>query len=167
MLEFVSRLTVIAASLIISMPPAPATESAAANKAAVENVLKAWMTGDSGALQQLLSDDVEWTITGNSLAAGTTHGRAELISAVLGPFGARFALSQDRFRPRHIGGIYADGDVVVANFDGAGVANDGKPYTNSYVWLLTMRNGKVLKATAFFDSIAFDELWQRVPPARN
>jgi ketosteroid isomerase-like protein len=167
MFEFVSRLTVVAASLMVSLPAAIAAEPAAANKAAVENVLKAWMAGDGGALQQLLTDDVEWTIAGNSVAAGTTHGRAELMSRVLGPFGARFANSPDRFRARRVAGIYADGETVVANFDGAGVANDGKPYSNSYVWLLTMRDGKVTKATAFFDSVAFNELWQRVPPAQN
>ena len=44
-------------------------------------------------------------------------------------------------------------------------ANDGRPYSNSYLWLLTMRGGKVVRATAFFDSIAFNELWRRVVPA--
>jgi uncharacterized protein len=135
-----------------------------ANKVTIEAVFKAWMAGDGAALQPLLSDDVEWTITGRSLASGTTHGRAELMSKVLGPFGARFSRSSDRFRPRQIHGIYGDGDTIIVHFDGAGVANDAKPYSNSYVWLLTMRDGKVVRATAFFDSIAFDDLWQRVQP---
>ncbi len=173
MLEFISRLTIVAASLLASYPTvAPASEtpralqdksqdtsSTIANKAAVERALQAWMSGDGGALQPLLSDEVEWTIAGNSAASGTTRGRAELMSKVLGPFGARFSRSEDRFRPRRILGVYADGDSVVAHFDGAGIANDGKPYTNSYVWLLTMRDGKVTQATAFFDSIAFNDLW--------
>src|ERR1700752_3220390 len=65
-----------------------------ANKARVEGVLKAWMAGDGTALQGLLDDNVEWTITGNSLVSGTTHNRAELNAKVLGPFGARFSKSQ-------------------------------------------------------------------------
>ena len=50
---------------------------------------------------------------------------------------------------------------------GAGVANDGFQYNNSYVWLLTMHSGKVVRVTSFFDSIAFDELWKhpRAPDA--
>jgi uncharacterized protein len=35
------------------------------------------------------------------------------------------------------------------------------------VWILTMRDDKAVRVTAFFDSIAFDELWRRVPPAQN
>jgi uncharacterized protein len=140
---------------------------AATNKATVETILKDWMAGDGTALQRLLADDVEWTITGNSLASGTYHGRAELNAKVLGPFGARFSQSQDRFRPRKINGIYADGDTVVAHLDASGTANDGRPYANAYVWILTMRDGKAIQVTAFFDSIAFDELWRRVLPAQN
>jgi len=139
----------------------------AKNKATVEAILTDWMGGDGGALQRLLDDDIVWTITGNSLASGTTHGRAELNAKVLTPFGARFNHSHDRFRPRKIYGVYAEGDTVIAHLDAAGTANDGKPYENSYVWILTMRDGKAIRATAFFDSIAFDELWRRVPASQN
>jgi len=136
------------------------------NKAVVESMLRAWMAGDGSALQSLLTDDIEWTISGNSAAAGTTHGRGELMTKVLAPFGARFSQSSDRFKPREIYGVYADGEKVIAHFSGAGTTNGGHLYENSYVWLLTMRDGKVVLATAFFDSIAFDELWQ-LPPAAN
>jgi len=177
MLKLISRLTIVAVSVLASYPvTVMAAESPAAihdaglavnNRAAVETMLRAWMKGDSGALQSLFADDVEWTITGNSVAAGTTYGRAELISKVLGPFGARFAQSSDRFRPRRIHGVYADSDTVIVHFDGAGVANDGQAYSNSYLWLLTLRDGKIARGTAFFDSIAFNELWDRVQPAQN
>jgi ketosteroid isomerase-like protein len=177
MLAFISRLTIVAASILVSYPAtARAAESPAAiqdtgpaadNRAAVEAMLRAWMAGDSGALQSLLANDIEWTITGHSAAAGTTRGRAELMSKVLGPFGARFAQSSDRFRPRRIHGVYTDSDTVIVHFDGAGVANDGQAYSNSYLWLLTLRDGKIARGTAFFDSIAFDKLWNRVQPAQN
>jgi ketosteroid isomerase-like protein len=137
------------------------------NKAIVKAALDAWMAGDGGAFQRLLSDDIEWTIAGNSAAAGITHGWAELMDKVLRPFGARFSQSSNRFHPSLVHGLYADGDTVIAYFDGAGTTNNGRPYRNSYVWLLTMRDGKVVRATAFFDSIAFDELWKQVPPAQN
>jgi uncharacterized protein len=60
--------------------------------------------------------------------------------------------------------VYGDGKTVIACFDGAGTAKNGQRYSNSYVWLLTMQNGQVSQATAFFDSIAFDDLWRRVKP---
>jgi hypothetical protein len=44
-------------------------------------------------------------------------------------------------------------------------ARDGKPYVNTYAWFLEVRDGRIVVAHAFFDSIAFDELWTRVAPA--
>jgi uncharacterized protein len=60
--------------------------------------------------------------------------------------------------------IYTDGDTVIVFFDAKGTARDGKPYVNTYAWFLDMRDGKVIAASAFFDSIEFDELWARVTP---
>ena len=60
--------------------------------------------------------------------------------------------------------IYADGDTVIVFFDAAGTASDGQPYTNTYAWFLNMADGKIVEAFAFFDSIAFNDLWQRVSP---
>ena len=60
--------------------------------------------------------------------------------------------------------VHADGDTVVAVWDGSGVANDGRPYASSYAWVMRMRDSQVIDGTAFYDSIAFNELWTRVPP---
>jgi ketosteroid isomerase-like protein len=49
-------------------------------------------------------------------------------------------------------------------WDGRGIANDGQPYENSYAWFMTMNHGKVIDGTAFYDSISFNELWNRVQP---
>jgi uncharacterized protein len=81
----------------------------------------------------------------------------------VGPFGARFARGE-RFRPVRVRSVLADGDTVVAIWDGRGVANDGKPYENSYAFILRMRDGEVVDGTAFFDSISFNDLWTRVTP---
>ncbi|MEH2563663.1 nuclear transport factor 2 family protein [Bradyrhizobium sp. AZCC 2289] len=138
-----------------------------ANKAKIEAALNALMAGDPTDIKKLLAEDVEWTIPGNSLISGTMHSLAEVSQKVFRPFEARFSRSKDRFRLRKIHGIYADGDTIIAHMDGSGLANDGKPYTNSYVWLLTMRNGKATRVTAFLDSYAVDDLWRRVQPAEN
>jgi ketosteroid isomerase-like protein len=41
----------------------------------------------------------------------------------------------------------------------------GTTYENTYAWFLTVRGGAVVTATAFFDSVAFDELWSGVTPS--
>ncbi len=61
--------------------------------------------------------------------------------------------------------MLADGDTVAVVWDGRGVANDGQPYENSYAWIMRMRDGEVVDGTAFYDSISFNALWERVTPA--
>ena len=116
----------------------------------------------TGYITGMLADDVQWTIAGRSAAARTYTSKQQFVDEALAPFAQRFATP---FRPVAIRGLYADGDTVIVLWDGAGIALDGKPYENTYAWFLTFRRGLVTEATAFFDSIAFDDLWSRVAPA--
>jgi ketosteroid isomerase-like protein len=70
---------------------------------------------------------------------------------------------KEGIKPR-IRDLYADGEAVIIFFDAAGVARDGKPYTNTYAWFFDMRDGKVIRAHAFFDSLPFNDLWRRLHP---
>lgn len=103
-----------------------------------------------------------WRIEGHSFVSKTYDNKQQFIDEVLAPFGARFASSSDPFRPVTIRSVYADKDSVIVLWDGCGVANDGRPYENSYAWFLRMRDGKVIDGVAFYDSISFNELWSRV-----
>jgi len=49
-------------------------------------------------------------------------------------------------------------------FDATATAKDGIPYRNTYTWYFQMKEGKVIKAIAFFDARDFDEFWTRVSP---
>ncbi len=53
--------------------------------------------------------------------------------------------------------------TVRAGFDAEGTARDGVPYRDTYSWFLTLADNQIVKGTAFFDSIAFNDFWQRVP----
>ena len=88
---------------------------------------------------------------------------AQAPAPMLAPFGARFA-GGEPFRPVTVRSITADGDTVVVVWDGRGVANDGRPYENSYAWIMRLVDGKVVDGTAFYDSISFNDLWERVRP---
>jgi uncharacterized protein len=61
-----------------------------------------------------------------------------------------------------VGGMYADGDMVIILFDGAATATDGVPYRNTYTWYFQIRGTKVINAIAFFDTRDFDNFWMRV-----
>ena len=130
----------------------------ARNRTLVEAAFTAWRDG-SGSPYDLLADDVSWTIVGRSDASKTYPSREAFMSEVIRPFNARM---REGLRPT-IRNLYVDGDAVVIFFDAAGVAADGESYANTYAWFWEMRDGRVVKAHAFFDSIAFNELWRRVP----
>jgi ketosteroid isomerase-like protein len=133
----------------------------ATNKAIVQRGFDAWAAG-TGSPYDLLADHVKWTITGNSLASKTYGSREAFIGEVIRPFNARMSVG---LKPT-IRRMYADGDTVIVFFDASGTAKDGVPYANTYAWFLQLQDGKITNASAFFDSIAFNELWKRVPASK-
>ena len=97
------------------------------------------------------------------MAEKTYNSRDEFLDTVIKPFNAWLT------KPLipTVRNLHSDGDTVIALFDGEATALDDKPYRNTYAWFMEMRDGKIVKATAFFDSIAFDEFWKRVQAKEN
>ncbi|WP_236735140.1 nuclear transport factor 2 family protein [Mycolicibacterium elephantis] len=133
-------------------------ETEAHNLEVVRAGFDAWSNG-SGSPYEVLADDAVWEIVGNSAASRVYTGKEDFLSNVIRPFNARMATP---LRPT-IRDIYADADTVIVFFDAEGTARDGLPYRNTYSWFLTLADGQIIRGTAFFDSIAFNDFWQRVP----
>lgn len=131
------------------------------NKAAVERAFAAWTDG-SGSPFNLLAERAHWTIPGHSVAAKTYPNREAFMAEVIRPFNARM---KTMLKPT-IRSIYTSGDTVVILFDAEGTALDGISYRNNYAWFLDMKEGQIVNAIAFFDSMAFNDLWRRVTPAQ-
>jgi hypothetical protein len=107
-----------------------------------------------------LDESATWTIVGRSVVSKKYRSREAFMSEVIRPFNARMSVA---LKPA-IRDLYAEGDTVVVLFDASATTIDGKPYRNTYAWFLEMRAGRIVNATAFFDSIEFNELWTRVAP---
>ena len=75
------------------------------------------------------------------------------------PFNARM---KEGIKPS-IRGLHADGDAVIIFFDAAGVARDGRPYTNTYAWFFDMRDGRSAR-TPSSTVLPFNDLWRRLQP---
>jgi ketosteroid isomerase-like protein len=129
------------------------------DKAVVQASFDAWRAG-TGSPYDLLADDARWTIVGHSAASKTYPSKEAFMREVIRPLNARMSAG---LKPtiRH---LYAEGDTVIIFFDASGTARDGQPYGNTYAWFLDMRDGTVVNAFAFFDSVVFNEFWQRVKP---
>jgi uncharacterized protein len=135
-----------------------ATETA--NKALIQAAFDRWSEG-TGSPFELLADDAPWTIVGNSPISRTYASRQEFLDEVIEPFNERLSV---RLVPT-LRGLYADGDMVIALFDAAGVARDDQPYQNTYTWYMRVADGRIVEAIAFFDTIEFTDFWARVAPA--
>jgi uncharacterized protein len=137
-------------------------DEVASNREIIRAAFQAWQDG-TGAVSDLFAPDMTWRIEGHSTASRQYRDTKDFMDEVLLPFAARFARGEP-FRPARIRFVLADGDTVAVVWDGHGVANDGRPYDNSYVWVMRLADGRITDGTAFYDSISFNDLWQRVEP---
>jgi ketosteroid isomerase-like protein len=131
-----------------------------ANRETIRGAFQAWQDG-TAPITDVFAPEMVWRIEGHSVASREYPDRQAFIDEVLAPFGARFA-GGERFRPVTIRSIHADADTVIVVWDGWGVANDGRPYENTYAWIMRLEDGRVVDGTAFYDSISFNDLWARV-----
>jgi ketosteroid isomerase-like protein len=134
------------------------------NRQIVADAFAAWAAG-TGYITGIFAADMHWEIVGRSAASGRYDSTQQFIDEVLRPFGARFSTDAP-FRPVTIRAIYADDEqhTVAVVWDGEGTTRAGTTYRNTYAWFMTLEEGKVTRGTAFYDSIAFDELWRTVRP---
>ncbi len=153
-------LAVVACLMVAPIPIAaaqPYDETESRNLATVQAGFDAWSNG-TGSPYDALADDATWEIVGNSDASRVYVGKEDFLANVIRPFNARMS---SPLRPT-VRDIYADGDTVIVFFDAEGVARDGVPYRNTYAWFLTLRDNRIVKATAFFDGTVFNDFWRRV-----
>ena len=129
------------------------------NKKLIQQAFDQWARG-SGNFFDLLTDDVRWTITGSSPYAKTYVGKQQFIDQSVTPLSVRLA------KPivPTVRNLYADGNVVVAIWDGATTAKDGKPYRTTYSWVMTLSDGRITQVIAFLDLAAYMDVLKRVPP---
>ncbi|WP_232079842.1 Atu4866 domain-containing protein [Mycolicibacterium parafortuitum] len=127
-----------------------------------ELVRDAFARGVSGqdSFYAILAEDVQWTVV-RAEAPRTYTNRAEFLRDGAGPIVSRL----DGPIRAEVHELVADGDTVVARWRGVATARDGAPYVNEYVWVMTLRDERVSRVSAYLDFVALDELLQRVTPA--
>lgn len=149
------------AQVPVSAAPAaaPADVQTERNRQAVTAAFDRWAGGGSGFFDDMLARDIVWTIEGSGPSAGTYRGRDAFMAYAVRPFVIRL---REPVRPVSRR-IWADGDHVIAHWEGQAVARDGRPYRNRYVWIFRMAGGKAVEAHAFLDLAAYDDVLRRVP----
>ena len=128
------------------------------NRELVAAAFERWAAG-TGSFFDLLADDVQWTITGTCPISGTYRSRRQFLDEAIAPLSARLAKP---ITPA-LRSLCADGDWVVALWDGTALATDGAPYDNSYSWHMRFQDARIVEVVAFFDGIELAALFERVP----
>ncbi|EJG03173.1 nuclear transport factor 2 family protein [Flavobacterium sp. F52] len=127
------------------------------NRAIIEEGFKKWADG-SASFFDLLDENVEWTITGGSVISKVYTSRGQFIEEAIIPLNKRFGT---KLMPK-VKNVYADGDTVIVLWEETATAVDGLPYINSYSCHMTLKEGRIIKATAFFDAIELNAIWNRI-----
>lgn len=128
---------------------------AARNKELVRSAFEL-QVGGPDTFYSILAEDVQWTIASVEPSTYTsreqffTEGSAPILDRLTGPIQAT------------VRNLYADGDTVVAWWDGTATARDGVPYVNSYCWIMQIRDEQVTDVVAFLDLVAIADLVDRV-----
>lgn len=159
--------TTILAAVLATLPVLPmpalaggtAGTATEANRRAVSEAFARWAAGGTTFFNDVLTDDVVWTIEGSGPSAGVFRGRADFVERAVRPFVSRLA---SPVRPTAYR-LWADGEHVIVNWEGSATAHDGQPYANSYAWIFRMQDEKAVEVTAFLDLAPYDDVLRRIP----
>jgi len=116
---------------------------AAGNKQLMQHIFSELSKGNSKPFVEGLADDVRWTITGTTKWSKTFQGKQAVLTDLLEPLRAQFAVPYTATAHRFI----AEGDHVVVEGRGCVTTKAGIPYNNSYCWIYRIAGGKMREIT--------------------
>lgn len=129
--------------------------SSGENKRIIQDAFTAWANGDGMAFFNLLADTATWTVMGSCPISGTYVGRQRLVEDALTPQREKLAGPPIP----SVLNLIAEGDTVVIQWVGKGTTKTGRPYNNSYCYVVQMDNGRIIRGTAYLDTELVRSIW--------
>ena len=123
------------------------------NKAIVTAIFAALAEGDGRPFNEAMAEDFTWIIEGSNSWSRTWRGRDTVRRELLKPLFAQFATTYRNRAER----ILADQDMVVVQARGEVTTRTGKPYNNSYCYVIRMRDGKMVELREYLDTQLVDD----------
>lgn len=124
------------------------------NANAVRTAFASWEKGDSRPFFKLVADDVTWRVIGTTPVSGTYHSKPEFLSATAGLF--------DRFAEplvAQVKAVHEAGDTVFLQWEGTSQGVNGRPYHQTYCWVIRMADGRAVDVTAYLDTALVDDMF--------
>jgi ketosteroid isomerase-like protein len=118
------------------------------NRSIITAIMEALARGERQPFGDAMADDFTWHMIGSTPWSGTFAGKADVRERILRPLFTQFATQYTNTPKR----ILADGDFVVVECNGHVITKTGKPYCNTYCYVIRMRDGKMAELTEYFDT---------------
>lgn len=104
---------------------------------------------------QLVAHDVTWHVSGSTPMSGTYEGRRSFLASTQ-PFMERLAepiaVSVSALHD-------TGGDIVVLEWVGSSRGRNGRPYEQSYCWVVRFHDGLIAEVTAYLDTALVNDMF--------
>ena len=118
------------------------------NKQMVQEIFAELAQGNSRPLVESMAENFCWTVTGSNRWSGTYKGKEAVLNDLLGQLRSRIEGRIKTVAHRFI----AEGDFVVVEARGNNTTKDGRPYNNSYCFVIRLGNGKLQEMIEYMDT---------------
>lgn len=134
----------------------PAASTPNANKALSRELFARFTAGDLAGALDLLSDDAVWSIPGKPelLPAAGDHPKKRLPRF----FADMWSRLENGLAMTVVGAI-AEGDQVAIEVESSGDLKNGRQYRQRYHFLITCREGKIVRLVEYLDTQHVHAVW--------
>lgn len=131
------------------------------NKAIVTAIMNELARGNARPFVEAMAENFTWRAMGQSRLgkwretyAGKHSVRSELFGPLLAQFSGVFTSTASQ--------IFADGDYVIVESQGAGTTKGGEAYNNRYCLVFRMAEGKLIEAREYLDTALADAVLEPI-----
>lgn len=122
--------------------------SASENQTLVAEAFAAWEHGDFEPFFKVVADDVRWTVIGSTPISGTFEGKQAFREGAVLPFHDRLTGPIQAT----VLNVFGDGDHVILQWKGESTGKSGRPYHQTYCWVMRLSGGLIVEVTAYLDT---------------
>lgn len=129
----------------------PAAQHADSARAVIETFWQAHSTGDRDTLKSIISEQIEWTVVGNTVPIAKTYtGHGGFFDELLGGLDASFVPDTVDMELKNLF-VDEDAQVGIIELYESATTRDGKLFANNIVNVLEVADGKVAKVREYMD----------------
>lgn len=114
----------------------------------VEKLFNYLKTGESSQFFEHVADDVKWTVMGTHPLAGTYKNKEEFISHTF----SRLNKILKEGVVLKVNNIIVQDNTAVVEMESLSTAINGKPFNNTYCWIVKFENEVIVEVRAYVDS---------------